>query len=74
MVRVVRVVREVRAVQLVRVVSLENMHSESMRFTWSKLSNSGEKSRCHACDSMTTGHSERKAVFFFVRIYNSKYL
>ena len=34
MVRVVRVVREVRAVQLVRVVSLENKHSESMRFTY----------------------------------------
>ena len=57
----VRVVREVRAVQVVRVVSLDNMHSESMRFTWSELLNFGEKSRCHACDSMTTGRSKRNA-------------
>ena len=61
MLSVVRVVREVRAVQVVRVVSLDSMHSESIRFTWSKLSNFGEKSRCHACDSMTTGHSKRNA-------------
>ena len=47
MVQVVHVVQVVKAAQ---VVSLDDIHSESLWFTWSKPTDYSEKLRCHACD------------------------
>ena len=38
MVQVVRVVRVVRVFEVVQLVSLDDIHSENIWFTWSKLS------------------------------------
>ena len=45
-----RVVRVVQVVMLVRMISLDDRHSESMWFSWSKPSNYQEKLRYQACD------------------------
>ena len=42
-------------VQVVRMISIDEMHSENIRFSWSKSSNYQEKLRCHACDIRTHG-------------------
>ena len=46
----VKVVKVVQVVQVVKVFSLDDMHSENIRVTWSKPSDYREELICHAFD------------------------
>ena len=51
--QVVQVVRLVQVVRVARTTSLDDMHSENIRFSWYKPSKYREKLICHACDGRT---------------------
>ena len=48
-------VQVVQVVQVVMMISIDEVHSENIRFSWPKSSNYQEKLRCHACDIWTHG-------------------
>ena len=63
-IQVIQLIQEVQVVQMaqvVQVVSLDDIHSENIWFSWSKLSNYQEKLRCHACDGRTDGRTEEES-------------
>ena len=47
----------IQVVQVVRMISIDDMHSENIRFSWSKSSNYQEKLKCHACDIWMDGRT-----------------
>ena len=47
-------IQVIQVVQVVRMISIDDMHSENIRFSWSKSSNYQEKLRCHARDGGRT--------------------
>ena len=53
MVQVIQVIQVVQVVQVVRMISLDDMHSENIRFSLSKSMNYRGKLRCHTRDERT---------------------
>ena len=52
--QVVHMVQVVQVVSVVRIISLDDMHSEDIWFSVSRLSNYQEKLKCHARDGRRT--------------------
>ena len=57
-IQVIQVVQVVQVVTVARTTSLDDMHSENIRFSWYKPSKYREKLICHACDGGRTEEEE----------------